>query len=105
MFYTPNNSAFTKLQLVFTALSNFNLMEIISHDESVLTVHFKNTNLDLFLLRQHLEMLLDCELIIISDDTTGLCSFNIIGSSNGSKYLLCSFFPLQNILFLNGILC
>ena len=85
MLYNPDNSDFTKLRLFFTALSNFKLMVIISNDDSVLTVHFINTILDLFLLRQQLEMLLDCELIIISDDTTGLCSFNIIGSSNGSK--------------------
>ena len=85
MLYTPDNSAFTKLRLFFTALSSFDLIEVISLDESAITVQFKTAGLDLSLLRQHLEMLLDCELIIISDDTTSLCLFNIIGSSNGSK--------------------
>ena len=85
MFYTPNNPAFTKLQSFFTALSSFDLLEILALDKSVITLRFKNADLDLSLLRQHLEALLDCELLIITDDTTGLCSFNIIGSSNGSK--------------------
>ena len=33
MFYTPNNPAFTKIQLFFTALSSFDLIEIIALDE------------------------------------------------------------------------
>ena len=85
MFYIPNNPAFTKLQSFFTALSSFDLIEVIALDEYALKVHFKTAGLDLSHLRQHLEALLDCELLIITDDTTGLCSFNIIGSSNGSK--------------------
>ena len=72
MFYTPNDSAFTKLQSFFTALSFFDLIEIFALDEYAITVHFKTADLDLSLLRQHLEMLLDCELIIISD-TTNIC--------------------------------
>ena len=79
MLYTPNNSAFTKLQSFFTALSSFDLIEIIALDEYAITVHFKTANLDLSLLRQELEALLDCELLIINDDTTGLCSFSIVG--------------------------
>ena len=84
MLYTPNNSAFTKLRLFFTALSSFDLIEIIALDEYAITVHFKTAGLDLSLLRQEFEALLDCELLIITDDTTGLCSFSIIASSNGN---------------------
>ena len=54
MLYTPNNSAFTKLQSFFTALSSFDLIEIIALDEYAITVHFKTANLDLSLLRQEL---------------------------------------------------
>ena len=82
MLYNPNNSAFTRLQSFFTALSSFDLIEIIAFDEYAITVHFKTANLDLSLLRQELEALLDCELLIITDDITGLCSFSIIASSN-----------------------
>ena len=78
MLYTPNNSAFTKLQSFFTALSSFDLIEIIALDEYVITVHFKTANLDLSLLRQHLEALLDCELMIISD-IANIYSFSIVG--------------------------
>ena len=79
MLFAPNNSAFTKLRLFFTALSSFDLIEIIALDEYAITIHFKTVNLDLSHLRQHLEALLDCELLIITDDTTGLCSFSIVG--------------------------
>ena len=79
MLYTPNNSAFTKLRLFFTVLSSFDLIEIIALDEYAITVQFKTANLDLSLLRQELEALLDCELLIINDDIAGLCSFSIVG--------------------------
>ena len=78
MLFTPNNEAFAKLRLFFTALSSFDLIEIITLDESSITLRFTNTDLDLSLLRQHLEALLDCELMIISD-IANIYSFSIVG--------------------------
>ena len=78
MLYTPNNEVFTKLRLFFTALSSFDLIEIISLDESSITLQFKTADLNFSLLRQHLEALLDCELMIISD-IANIYSFSIVG--------------------------
>ena len=77
MLYTANNSVLTLLQLFFTTLRLLGLIDILASDEHFVTIQIKNTDIDLFLLKQHLEALLECQLVLLRD-TADICSFSII---------------------------
>ena len=77
MLYTTNNSTLTPFQVFFTALRLLGLIEILASDEHSVTIQLKNTDIDFFLLKQHLDALLECQLVILKD-TVDICSFSII---------------------------
>ena len=77
MLYTANNSALTPLQLFFTTLRLLGMIEILASDEYSVTIQLKNTDIDFFLLKQHLEALLECQLVILRDKAD-ICSFSIV---------------------------
>ena len=77
MLYTANNSALTPLQLFFTTLRLLGMIEILTSDEYSVTIQLKNTDIDFFLLKQHLEALLECQLVILRG-MADICSFSIV---------------------------